>query len=123
MLWPEAVDSQDPFLHYRTTHRPVYDHAVREAQRLGFVDALFHNEHGLITEGAIHSIFVRHGENWRTPTLSAGVLPGVYRGHLLQTLPHLREEDFSRDELLSADEIWLTNAVRGIRVVTIATAD
>lgn len=41
--------------------RPVYDCAIREARSIGFIDAIFHNERGFVTEGAVHSIFVRHG--------------------------------------------------------------
>ena len=120
MLWPEAIDSSNRFLRYKTTHRPVYDRAVRKVKELGFVDAIFHNERGLVTEGTDHSVFVRHQGSWSTPTISAGVLPGVYRGHLLETLPSVREVDFPVDHLLSADEVWLTNAVQYARVVTIA---
>ncbi len=120
MLWPEAINSSDQFLRYKTTHRPVYDHALRKAKELGFVDAIFHNERGFVTEGTDHSVFVRHKDSWSTPTISAGVLPGVYREHLLQTLSCVREVDFPIDHLLSADEIWLTNAVQYARTVTIA---
>ncbi len=37
-------------------------------------------------------------------------MPGVYRTHLFQVLASLREENFTVEELLSADEVWLTNA-------------
>ena len=120
MLWPDPIDSSDRFLRYRTTHRPVYDRALRKAKELGFVDAIFHNERGLVTEGSDHSVFVRHRDSWTTPTISAGVLPGVYRSYLLETLPAVREVDFQISHLLSADEIWLTNAVQYARAVTIA---
>ena len=119
MLWPDPVDSSDPFFQHKTTRRPVYDSVIREVHNVGFIDAIFQNEHGLVTEGAVHSIFVRHGTIWRAPSLNAGVLPGVYRSHLLETMPGIREEDFNIAQLLSADEVWLTNAVRGIRKVTV----
>ncbi len=115
MMWGEAVDSGDRFLRHKTTRRAVYDQAVRAARERGCVDALFVNERGAVTEGAIHNVFVRHGAVWRTPPLDAGVLPGVYRGLLLETLAGVREEEFGLDELAKADEIWLTNAVRGVR--------
>ena len=120
MLWPEPIDSADRFLRYRTTHRPIYDRAVRKVKELGFVDAIFHNERGCVTEGTDHSVFVRHKDSWSTPPISAGVLPGVYRDYLLRTLPSVREIEFPVDHLLSADEVWLTNAVQYARVVTIA---
>jgi para-aminobenzoate synthetase/4-amino-4-deoxychorismate lyase len=117
MLWPEPVCSRDRFLRHKTTRRALYDQAMAQARAEGCVDAIFLNERGQVTEGAIHSVMVRHGRRWRTPTLDAGVLPGVFRAHLLATMPELEEADFYLDDLLAADEIWLTNAVRGVRPV------
>lgn len=119
LLWPEPVNSADPMLPHKTTRRPVYDRVVREVHACGFVDAIFHNERGQVTEGAVHSVFARWGEAWKAPTRSAGILPGVFREHLLATKQDLREEDFTVEELLRADEVWLTNALRGIRKVTV----
>ncbi len=117
LLWPEPVRSGDRFLRHKTTRRAVYDHALREARARGFVEAIFQNENGLVTEGAIHNILARHGTRWRTPPLDDGVLPGVCRAHLLATMAGLGEESFAVEELLAADEVWLCNAVRGVRVL------
>ncbi len=119
LLWPEPVNSADPMLPHKTTCRPVYDRVVREVHNCGFVDAIFHNERGEVTEGAVHSVFARWGEVWKAPTLSAGILPGVYREYQLEIMREIREENFTVDELLRADEVWLTNAVRGVRKVTV----
>lgn len=116
-LWSAPVPSSDPWLRHKTNRRYLYDKALGIAQEAGCVDALFFNEHGMVTEGAIHSILVRHGTIWRTPPLSAGVLPGVYRRHLLANRFDIREEDIRVDELWNANEIWLMNAVRGLRRV------
>ena len=116
-IWPTPIDSADPMLLHKTTRRALHDHAYAEASRQGFADVIFINEHGNITEGAIHNIFVRHGEHWRTPPISAGLLPGVYRRHLLATNPEITEVNISAEDLRTADELWLTNAVRGIRRV------
>ena len=72
-MWPEPIDSVDRFLRYKTKHRPVYDRAPRKVKELGFIDAIFHNERGPVTEGTDHSVFVRHKVSWSTPTISAGV--------------------------------------------------
>ncbi len=117
MLWPEPVDSTDRFLRHKTTRRRLYDEASAAARQAGFADAIFRNERGEITEGAIHNIVVRHGDHWATPPLDSGVLPGVYRAHLLASMPDLREERLTTSALMDADEVWLTNAVRGLRLV------
>jgi para-aminobenzoate synthetase/4-amino-4-deoxychorismate lyase len=118
-LWPIPVDSANQFLQHKTTRRAFYDQAYAEARHQGSVDVIFINESGHITEGAIHNIFVRHGNQWRTPPAAAGLLPGVFRRHLLTT-HNIAEATLTLEDLRTADEIWLTNAVRGIRRVTVA---
>ncbi len=120
MLWPEPARSTDEFLQHKTTRRALYNTAIHAAREQGYADALFVNEHGLVTEGAIHNIVIRQGGRCLTPPLAAGVLPGVYRAHLLQTMPDLVEENLTPGQLRGADEIWLTNAVRGMRRVSLA---
>ncbi|WP_182275724.1 aminodeoxychorismate synthase component I [Granulicella sp. 5B5] len=116
-LWPEPMRASDAWLQHKTTRRAHYEWALRVAQKVGCVDAVFLNEHGMVTEGSIHNVLVRHGSLWRTPPLSAGILPGVYREHLLATQSEVLEQDIHVDELWGADEIYLMNAVRGLRRV------
>ena len=118
-IWPTPIDSANPLLEHKTTRRALYDRAYTEARRQHFAEVIFINEHGHITEGAIHNIFVRHGTRWRTPPTTAGLLPGVYRRHLLTTHPEIAEANLTLEDLRTADEIWLTNAVRGIRTATL----
>jgi len=118
-LWPTPVDSASPFFQHKTTRRVLHDHAYAEARRQGFDDIIFVNKQGRITEAAIHNVFLRHGDRWRTPPVTAGILPGVYRRHLLATHPEIIEADLTVEDLRTADEIWLTNAVRGMRAATL----
>lgn len=119
-LWPTPIDSTNSILQHKTTRRTFHDRAYAEGLRRGFVDVIFMNEHGHISEGAIHNVFVRHGEQWRTPPITAGLLPGVYRRHLLTTHPDIIVADITAEDLRTADEIWITNAVRGIRKAVVA---
>jgi para-aminobenzoate synthetase/4-amino-4-deoxychorismate lyase len=119
ILWPEPVQSSDRFLRHKTTRRALYNHAARVSHERGYVDAIFQNERGIVTEGAISNIVVKHGDCWLTPPIDAGVLPGVYRTSLLKRMPEIQVVEFSVDQLLGADEVWLTNAVRGMRRVVI----
>jgi para-aminobenzoate synthetase/4-amino-4-deoxychorismate lyase len=119
MLWPEPVRSDDLFLRHKTTRRALYNKAFRQASAAGFADAIFHNEAKIITEGAISNLFIRRGKRWSTPPLTAGVLPGVYRRFLLETRPEIYEEAFTLEDLQTADDIYLTNAVRGMRRVSL----
>ena len=80
---------------------------------------LFLNLRGEVTEGAISNVFVVKDCRWFTPPVECGLLAGVYRRHLLETRPEIEERVMSLDDLRSADAIYLCNAVRGLRRVTL----
>jgi branched-chain amino acid aminotransferase len=69
----------------------------------------------------VANIFWIKNQMVHTPPLSEGGVAGVTRKFLLQKLPGagytVNEKELTVDDLLSADEIFLTNAVRGIRIV------
>ena len=107
------VDSCNPLLRHKTTVRSLYDDTLRELPPDCF-DALFFNERGELTEGARSSVYLKHGERWRTPQLDCGLLDAVMRRVLIDThLPKIEEAVLRREDLLSADEVWLSNALRG----------
>lgn len=111
----ERTDPRDRFLFHKTTHRRRYAGAFAQAQRDGFADALFFNTRGELTEGAISNVFVELNGCLVTPPLACGLLPGVFRRHLLETRPEIIEAVVTRDDLQRASGLWLANAVRGLR--------
>lgn len=106
------VDSENRFQYHKTTHRPLYDDAHKEAERSGLWDFIFQNERLEITEGSICSLFIRIGQRWWTPPLKSGILPGIMRGQVIEELK-AEERSFGEGELREADEIVVTNSVRG----------
>jgi para-aminobenzoate synthetase/4-amino-4-deoxychorismate lyase len=115
----ERTDPTDKWLYHKTTHRPIYARAFEQAARDGFDDALFLNLRSQVTEGAISNIFVENNGRWFTPPVECGLLPGVYRRHLLATRPEIEERVLTLDDLRRAEAIYLANAVRGLRRVTL----
>jgi para-aminobenzoate synthetase/4-amino-4-deoxychorismate lyase len=113
------VSSADRFLYHKTTNRGMYEEELAGARKRGLDDVLFFNERGELTEGTIHNVFVVKNGVWRTPPLSCGLLPGVFRAHLLKTRDNAREAILKREDLRSADAIYLCNSVRGIYRVTL----
>ena len=113
------TDPADRFLFHKTTRREVYIRAYHAAQVAGFADALFLNTRDEITEGAVHNILIEKDERWYTPPVDCGVLPGVYRRHLLATRPDIEEKVLSLDGLKAADGVYICNAVRGLRRVMV----
>jgi para-aminobenzoate synthetase/4-amino-4-deoxychorismate lyase len=115
----ERTDPADPMLYHKTTHRPLYAPEFEQAARDGFDDVLFLNQRGEVTEGAISNVFVEKDGRWFTPPVECGLLPGVYRRHLLETRPEIEERVLFEEDLRTADAIYLANAVRGLRRVEI----
>jgi para-aminobenzoate synthetase/4-amino-4-deoxychorismate lyase len=97
----------------------LYAEAYKEAVAAGFDDLLFQNTRGEVTEGAISNVFVEKDGRWLTPPVECGLLAGVYRRHLLETLPSVEERILHTEELRRADAVYLCNAVRGLRRVEI----
>jgi para-aminobenzoate synthetase/4-amino-4-deoxychorismate lyase len=108
--------SRDALLQHKVTNRSLYDLAWQTAIELGGFDAIFTNEQGFVTEGGRTSIFVKPHSNseWLTPPASAGLLPGVMRASLLADSKfNAREANLTINDVSMADEIMLSNALRG----------
>lgn len=115
LLAEDVVDQADLFLRHKTTQREQYDAAIRAAEAQGAFDQLFFNQYGELTEGARSSVLLRFGREWFTPPLDCGVLPGVMRQQILADPKWAcRERIITREDLFSADEIVLCNALRGV---------
>ncbi|WP_028226593.1 aminodeoxychorismate synthase component I [Paraburkholderia ferrariae] len=118
MLAPDRgfapVASADALLLRKTTRRAEFDRAWREAEAAGAFDMLFFNERGELTEGGRSNVFVKREGKWWTPPLSSGVLPGVMRGVMLDDETFGAEERvLTREDVLRAQALLLTNALRG----------
>jgi para-aminobenzoate synthetase/4-amino-4-deoxychorismate lyase len=111
------TDSNDQFLYHKTTRRKLYDQLYRKASEQGFADVLFRNEREQITEGAISNVFIKKNGYLITPPIACGLLNGVYRRYLLETQAKVREEELYLEDLLTADAIYICNAIRGLREV------
>jgi para-aminobenzoate synthetase/4-amino-4-deoxychorismate lyase len=111
-----TMHSGDALLRHKVSERSLYDQAWQEATKLGGFDALFCNEQGFVTEGGRTSIFVKSkgGSEWLTPPVSTGLLPGVMRAALLaDPKMNAREANLTINDVSMADEIILSNALRG----------
>jgi para-aminobenzoate synthetase / 4-amino-4-deoxychorismate lyase len=114
----ERTSSVDPFFRHKTTNREMYDRLHKAARAAGFDEVIFMNDRDEVTEGAVSNIFIERSGRWLTPALACGVLPGVFRRHILKTRPAAEERVLTIADLQSADAIYLCNALRGLRKVT-----
>ena len=116
-LSSRRVLSTDSWLRHKTTRRAFYNRELARAQADGFDEVLFLNEHDELTEGSVSNLFLEINGRLHTPPLTDGVLPGVYRQHLLETHPNACESTLTLADLHLADAAYLVNAVRGLRSI------
>jgi len=111
-----VMQSQDSLLRHKSHSRTWYDRAWQLSEAQGGFDALFTNEAGFVTEGGRSSVFIQkiNTTEWLTPPLTAGLLPGVMRAQLLGDPSwNAREANLTIEDVLLADKIVITNALRG----------
>ncbi len=118
----QRVDAEDPLFFHKTTARAVYEAAFQEAQAAGYDEALLLNKRGEVTEGTCTNVFVKKDGIFYTPPAESGLLAGVYRAHLLETLPAVRERVLRPRDLVEADAIYLCNAVHSARAAVLEPA-
>jgi branched-chain amino acid aminotransferase len=90
--------------------------ATRIAVEAGAYDALLVSG-GRVLDAPTANVWARFGDTLRTPPVGAGVLPGVTRSFVLETVP-VEEAELFVDQLLAADEVFITSSVREVMPVT-----
>ncbi|HRS06234.1 MAG TPA: aminodeoxychorismate synthase component I [Candidatus Ratteibacteria bacterium] len=112
------IDPENLFLYHKTTVRDIYEHTYKKAIENGYFDIIFENKFGEITEGCITNIFVEKNGILYTPPISCGLLPGILREYLIKKNV-AKEKIITKNEIFSADKIYLGNSVRGLIQVSI----
>ncbi len=111
-----ALDASDPLTIHKTTRRALYDAAWAEARSAGCDEALLLDTEGRVCEGSRSNLFATIHGQLVTPPASLGILPGVYRRYLLKKHPAIVERHLTPADLVTADAIYLTNAVWEVRL-------
>ncbi|MBS3914413.1 MAG: aminotransferase class IV [Bacteroidetes bacterium] len=103
----------------KTTSSLIYVMAGIYAKENNLDECIIFNDHGRIAECISSNIFIVAGEFISTPPLSEYCIDGVMRKvviHLAEAYGYtVLEQPLSEVSLTSADEIFITNASRGIR--------
>ncbi|MFP2769453.1 aminodeoxychorismate lyase [Oceanisphaera sp. KMM 10153] len=90
-----------------------------ELEAKGWPEAVVLDAGGRVMEAVTANLFWREGERMYTPDLSMGGVCGTLRAWCLDHLgERLTLADASLSRLLTADEVWLTNALMGVVPVT-----
>jgi len=111
----------DPFSNIKSNNYLLYALAAQYAKSNHWNEAIVLNQHNRICDTTIANIFFIKNNSFYTPSLSEGCINGVMRTYLIDQLRkqnrEITEGAFSISDLSEAEEVFLTNAVQGIRWV------
>lgn len=120
-VFPDVRKSIDKFSNIKSASFLPYVMAAKWAKENKLNDAFVLNSNERICDATIANVFwIKDGVVF-TPPLSEGCVNGVMRRFLLAKLPAIQykvwEEKFNVSDAEEADEVFLTNAISGIRRV------
>lgn len=120
-IFSNAIKTADGYSAYKTNSALPYIMAAQFAKANRYNDAILRNQWGRVADTTIANIFIIHDNKIITPPLSEGCVNGVFRKFLLETLDKIgfqaQEFAVSEDILKNANQVFLTNAIKGIRWV------
>lgn len=120
-IYRDAVKAADAFSAVKSSNYLGYAMAARWAEQQGLDDAILLNAAGRVADATIANVFIVHEGIVKTPPLSEGGVNGVMRRYLLGAMQAERwkvEETPVEERMLQeATEVFLTNALSGIRWV------
>ncbi len=120
-FYQDERKDNDIFSHLKSKYFTCYPKAAKYAKQNALDDCILLNYYQNVTDSSISNVFIIRGKKIYTPPLHDGCVDGVMRKHLLKKLT---EWNFEWEEaslevinVINADELFLTNAIRGIRSV------
>ena len=106
----------------KSTNCLVYTVAGIFARENELDDVVLINEDKHVVESVSSNVFLIQGEKLITPTIESGCLRGVIRKNVLKIASKVgleeEEKEFSPFEIQRAEEMFLTNAIKGIQWVS-----
>ncbi|CKK30252.1 bifunctional chorismate-binding protein/class IV aminotransferase [Neisseria meningitidis] len=126
IISPTILPAQNYLRRFKTTHRALFDQAWQTAETQGAFDSLFFNSDGILLEGGRSNVFVKHRGQWLTPSLDLDILNGIRRQAVLdEPQKYLQtnqviETHITQKTLQEAEEIRLSNALRGVFAAALA---
>ena len=122
VLCPFRQNPIDPVSGRKTTSYFSRMIALNLAHQKRAAEAIWFTVDNRLAEGCISNVFLVKDSELYTPPINTPVLPGVARKTVCllakQNSIKLTEKDLSIDDLLGADEIFLTNVIMQVMPIT-----
>lgn len=120
-IYTEARKVCDSFSMVKSNNYLAYAMAALWAKKNKLNDCLLLNPYNNICDSAIANIFIVQNNLIKTPAIAEGCVNGVARSYLIECCKTdniaISEMAISADDVLHASEVFLTNAITGIRWV------
>ena len=99
-----------PWSHCKTLNALPYIMASQERQARNLDELILMDYRGKVAEASSANVFWRKGKKVYTPALECGCIAGVARRAILEKIPRFVTQGvFGSNELLSADQVWVSN--------------
>ena len=120
-IYTTVKKSCDILSNLKTNNYLPYVMAALEAKKQKWNDAVVLNSYGRVCDTTIANIFLIKDETVYTPALSEGCVAGVFRKYIIDQLVTIgftcNEKEITIEDLLGADEVFLTNSIYNVRWV------
>jgi branched-subunit amino acid aminotransferase/4-amino-4-deoxychorismate lyase len=94
---------------------------LKQAHEKKAAEALWFTTDGRLAEGCVSNVFIVKDSTVYTPAANTPILPGIARKTVCEIARNhniaLIEKELSIDDLLSADEVFLTNVIMQVMPV------
>jgi len=110
------------FSNLKSSNALIFVMAGMYAQEKKLNDCILINEKGHLIEGISSNLFLIKGRALSTPSLTDGPVAGIMRKQILKMADSVgfiinHESSITENDLLNADEVFLTNSINGIQWV------
>jgi branched-chain amino acid aminotransferase len=120
-FYQDAKKTCDAFSNIKHNNFLPYTMAALYAKKNKWNDALVQNQYGNICDSTIANIFICKDEQIFTPPLAEGCIEGVTRNNVIKMLKqnnfNIEEKPLTQNNILQANEVFLTNAINNIQWV------
>ena len=120
-VYDELTKPVNKLSNYKTSNSLLYVMAGLYKKQHRLDDAFILNQHGFLCESISSNIFVVYDQKVYTPALSEGCVAGVMRNVVMNMAKvndiEVIEAQINPEILKAAEEVFVTNAISGIRWV------
>ena len=121
VLCPFRQNVTDPTCGHKTTSYLPRMLALKQAHEKKAAEALWFTPDGRLAEGCISNVFLVKDSKIHTPSINTPVLPGIARKTVCELAIankiELIEKDLTIDDLLGANEVFITNVIMQVMPV------